>query len=93
VLTCVRGTVYNYFSYGHKSLHLFRTATFKTPIGIGPLLDVENREKAPKETIAKYDKLTKKLRIVNINANNPLPEVLKYKENFDRMLRCVNLQN
>jgi len=92
VLRVVRGTVYNYYSYGHKTLHLFRTVTFKTPLGIGPLLAVANKDKASEKQISKYEKLTQDLRIKNINASNPPPEVLKYKKDFDKMLYSVDFQ-
>ena len=95
VLSVVRGTVYNYYSYGDKTLHLYRTVTFKTPIGITTLMDFENREKVAKSKpaeIEKLDKARENLRIVNINASNPPAEVLKYKDDFDRMLAAVDFQ-
>eukprot|EP00345_Euplotes_harpa_P009651 CAMPEP_0168350864 /NCGR_PEP_ID=MMETSP0213-20121227/21443_1 /TAXON_ID=151035 /ORGANISM="Euplotes harpa, Strain FSP1.4" /LENGTH=337 /DNA_ID=CAMNT_0008361433 /DNA_START=564 /DNA_END=1575 /DNA_ORIENTATION=+ len=59
VLSVVRGTVYNYYSAGEKGLHLFRTVTFKTPIGIIPLLEAEPSSSQQSKAGSKNDVLAK----------------------------------
>ena len=94
VLSVVRGTVYNFYSNGDKTLHLFRTVTFKTPIGISPLLDVESRENLSvyqKEDVAKLDELSKEIRIINVNGSKLSPEIMKNKNEFERMMSSFDL--
>ena len=94
VLSVVRGSIYNYYYTGDKTLHLFRTVTFKSPIGISPLLDVENREtlsKPQQENAEKLDELARELRIININGNKLSAELMKNKNEFERMLTTFDL--
>mmetsp|Transcript_17101 Transcript_17101/g.15064 ORF Transcript_17101/g.15064 Transcript_17101/m.15064 type:complete len:581 (-) Transcript_17101:19-1761(-) len=83
ILSVVRGTVYNYYSKGNKILHLFKTVTSCSPIGIQPLLKVKNGTNNEEER-AKIDKLRNSLRIVNVDTSSKEVDGTNYKDDFER---------
>lgn len=93
ILQVVQGTVYNYYCSGDKVLYLFKTIVMKTPIGITPLLDIEYGEKMSEKEVKrgeKFRKLRSDIRVVNVDANKPTPELKKYKDEFTKTLAAVH---
>ena len=93
ILQVVQGTVYNYYCSGDKILYLFKTIVMKTPIGITPLLDIEYGEKMSEKEVKrgeKFRKLRSDIRVVNVDANKPTPELKKYKDEFAKTLAAVH---
>lgn len=93
VLSVVKGTVYNQYSAGDKALYMFKTVTFSTPIGISPLLDIEETDDMSKNQKIQYDKyenLKKDIRVKNINCAR-LPTDSQCEETaFSQTLNSVN---
>ena len=85
--------MYNYYCSGDKILYLFKTIVMKTPIGITPLLDIEYGEKMSEKEVKrgeKFRKLRSDIRVVNVDANKPTPELKKYKDEFAKTLAAVH---
>ncbi|CAI2386752.1 unnamed protein product [Moneuplotes crassus] len=81
VLSVVRGTIYNYYYYGDKSLHAFRGTTGVMPFGLAPILDPNGIKN--EETKVKVASLAKGLRIVNIKKTNKELDNPQLKDDFE----------
>ena len=83
VLSVVRGTVYNYYSHGDKSLYAYKTVTQNSPIGMKALLTIKNEKNNMKEK-ERVDRLRDGLRIVNVDTTRNNIDDANYKDDLER---------
>jgi hypothetical protein len=93
ILKVVRGKIYHYYAPGDRTLYIAKTLTLTKPIGMIPLLEVKSKEELTSKEADKdkrFKKLTKDLRIINIDAYD-LPEKAKNeKTEFRQMLKACD---
>lgn len=93
VLKVARGTVYNFYNRGQKYLHIFRTTTFKYPVGINPLCDTEIKpfmSETKKQAIMELKEAMGDFQVVNIDASKANSEFREIKNKLARTLAAVD---
>lgn len=93
ILNVARGTIYNGYCKNDYILMLYKYSMFKTPLGLGPLLDIEQEEEPKNDNLAPDDEQDEQkidVNVMNLDVTEEAHGHIYYRTNLKSVLEAMD---